>query len=432
MSRFSPVRKLDVYRRLSSGQRVKVGTLAQNARAVFFQYDSDYVRSFANLSPFALKFDSSLQQAPDAPHGGLHGVFADSLPDGWGLLLMDRVFRQHGVLPQQLTAMDRLAYVGSRGMGALEYWPISEYSPASGAGQVNMAELGVQAQALFDGRTTEVLGQLAQVGSSAGARPKAQVYLQPQDLQQGSTTEQQGLEPWLVKFTSSTLALGHEEGLCEAAYLTLAQHAGIDIPEWQLIPAPASSGAQAWLALKRFDCTQAGGRYHLHSLGGLLDADFRMPSMDYEDLIKASSLLCKSPAAGQAQFRRAVFNLLALNQDDHTKNWAFIQDDKGAWQPAPFYDVTFSPNPQGEHSTAFCGYGKSPSLKAMQQLAKQASFASWQDAQDILREVAEMLTGWDQVSRELGVSKENRRLIADQLYTVRQQNCHLLDPRNGS
>ncbi len=91
MSRFSPVRKLDVYRRLSSGQRVAVGTLAQNARTVFFQYDSGYVRSFANLSPFALKFDSSLQQAPDAPHGGLHGVFADSLPDGWGLLLMDRV-----------------------------------------------------------------------------------------------------------------------------------------------------------------------------------------------------------------------------------------------------------------------------------------------------------------------------------------------------
>lgn len=426
MSRFSPVKKLGVYRRMSSGERVAVGTLAQNARTVFFQYDSDYILNFSNLSPFALKFDRSLQQAPGAPHGGLHGVFADSLPDGWGLLLMDRVFRQHGILPQKLTAMDRLAYIGNRGMGALEYEPVSEYSPASDSDQIDIAELGVQAQALFDGQTTHVLGQLAAAGSSAGARPKAQVYLHPQDPQQASTTKQPGLEPWLVKFTSVLLALGHEEGLCEAAYLTLARQAGIDVPEWQLIPAPASSGASAWLALKRFDCTQAGGRYHLHSLCGLLDADFRMPSMDYEDLIKASSLLCKSPAAGQDQFRRAVFNLLTLNQDDHTKNCAFLQDDKGVWQPAPFYDVTFSPNPQGEHCTAFCGFGKSPSLKAMQQLARQASFASWSKAQSVISEVAETLTGWNQVSRELGVSEETRRLIGDQLYAVRQENLHWL------
>ena len=426
MTYFSPVKKLNVYRRLSSGKQIAVGTLAQNARSAYFQYDSDYVRNFANLSLFALRFDSSLQQASDAPHGGLHGVFADSLPDGWGLLLMDRVFRQHGVLPQQLTAMDRLAYVGNSGMGALEYRPASDYSPASGADQVNLAELGVEAQALFDGRTTEMLGQLARMGSSAGARPKAQVYLHPRDLQHGSTTEQPGLEPWLVKFTSSSLALGHEEGLCEAAYLTLARHAGIDTPEWQLISAPPSSGARAWLALERFDCTQGGGRYHLHSLCGLLDADFRMPSMDYEDLIKASSLLCKSPAVGQAQFRRSVFNLFASNQDDHTKNWAFLQDDEGAWQPAPFYDVTFSPNPLGEHCTAFCGYGKSPPLKVMQQLARHAGFAGWRNAQTVIREVAERLMGWDQVSRDLGVSKENRRLIADQLNTIRRQNDHLL------
>jgi len=426
MSHFSPVKKLGVYRRMNSGERVTVGTLAQNARTVFFQYDSDYILNVSNLSPFSLNFDRGLQQAPDAPHGGLHGVFADSLPDGWGLLLMDRVFRQRGVLPQQLTTMDRLAYIGSRGMGALEYEPVSEYSPASDIDRVDVAELGVQAQAVYDGQTNDLLEQLAEAGSSAGARPKAQVYLHPQDTQRGSTTEQPGLEPWLVKFTSSSLALGHEEGLCEAAYLTLARQAGIDVPEWQLIPAPAYSGACAWLALKRFDCTQAGGRHHLHSLCGLLDADFRMPSMDYEDLIKASSLLCRSPAAGQAQFRRAVFNLLTLNQDDHTKNWAFLQDDKGVWQPAPFYDVTFSPNPHGEHCTAFCGFGKSPSLKAMQQLARQASFANWRKAQSVISEVAETLTGWNQVSRELGVSEETRRLIADQLYAVRQENLHWL------
>ncbi len=108
------------------------------------------------------------------------------------------------------------------------------------------------------------------------------------------------------------------------------------------------------------------------------------------------------------------------------KAQVYLHDDEGAWQPAPFYDVTFSPNPLGEHCTAFCGYGKSPPLKVMQQLARHAGFAGWRNAQTVIREVAERLMGWDQVSRDLGVSKENRRLIADQLNTIRRQNDHLL------
>ncbi|MCB1810191.1 MAG: type II toxin-antitoxin system HipA family toxin [Candidatus Competibacteraceae bacterium] len=426
MSVFSPVRKLTVFRCLSSGERVPVGVLAQNTQAVFFQYSADYLQRYSNLSPFTLTFDNSLQQAPKTPHAGLHGVFADSLPDGWGLLLMDRVFRQQGILPQQLTGMDRLAYVGNRGIGALDYEPVSGYLPTADESLIDIAELGMQAQALFDGQTTDVLAQLANAGSSGGARPKAQVYLRPGDLKNASTQPQSGLEPWLVKFTTASVALGHEESLCEAAYLVLAARAGIDVPEWQLIPAPQASGAKHWLALKRFDCSPDGGRYHLHSLCGLLDADFRMPSMDYEDLIKASSLLCKSPAAGQAQFRRAVFNLLALNQDDHTKNWAFLQDDRGNWRPAPFYDVTFSPSPHGEHSTSFAGFGKAPPLKAMQRLARQANFADWQEAQQVIQDVVDAISHWRETAADLGVSKATRQLIGKQLDSTYRQNQGLL------
>jgi len=142
----------------------------------------------------------------------------------------------------------------------------------------------------------------------------------------------------LVKFTSKNLVLGHEEGLCEAVYLQMAEQAGCQTPDWQLIEAPHHSGASAWLAIKRFDYMTEkaslgdelrSGRLHMHSACGLLDADFRSPSLDYSDLIKASRQLCKSPAAGQLQFRRAIFNLLAANQDDHSKNWAFLQADDG-------------------------------------------------------------------------------------------------------
>lgn len=426
-----PVRRLDVWRTLSDGSRCQVGTLAQNRQGIFFQYLPEYLAKFSNLSPFNLNFDASLQLAQKTPHHGLHGVFSDSLPDGWGLLLMNRIFRQSGTLAAQLTPMDRLAFVGNSGMGALSYEPASDLQKDENQTTYTIAELGLNAQSLFDGQTTEVLAALVAAGSSAGARPKAQLYLMKNNPALCSTRPQPDSKAYLVKFTSSQLALGHEEGICEAAYLTMAKLAGIKVPEWKLLNAPTQSGANKWLALERFDIIpsskgMAQGRLHLPSACGLLDADFRLPSMDYEDLIKASSLLCKSPGAGQQQFRRAIFNLFALNQDDHSKNWAFLQNDTGEWQLAPFYDVTFSPAPHGEHATAFIGFGKNPPLKTMQKLASHANFASWKQAQMVITEVVETLGQFATVARKIGVADATITLICKQLDQVYQDNKILL------
>ena len=425
MSAFTPIKQLKVQRRLSDGSNVSLGTLAQNSSGVYFQYADEYLNTYNNLSPFKLAFNSELQLASKQPHSGLHGAFSDSLPDGWGLLLMDRVMRQHGVLPNQLTAMDRLAYVGHRGVGGLSYSPESSYFDTN-LGNSDLAQLGQQAQLIFEGQSDQVLSQLAEAGSSGGARPKALIYLDPNDQSRVKTEEKKGLVPWLVKFTSASLALGHEESLCEAAYLTMAKTADIDVPEFQLQSAPKDSQAIAWLMLKRFDCSERGGRYHMQSACGLLDADFRSPSLDYEDLIKVSQVIGQSPAMGQTMFRRAVFNLFAANQDDHSKNWAFLMDDQGQWQPSPFYDITFSPTPYSEHSTAFCGYGKQPPLKAMQKLATQANFASWRQAQIVIEEVIDAIQGFDSVAKELGVKNSTRKLIAQYLANTRQGNKALL------
>ncbi|MFM8341775.1 MAG: HipA N-terminal domain-containing protein, partial [Methylomonas sp.] len=169
-----PVKQLEVWRTFSDGKRCLVGRLAQNRQGVFFQYHPDYLASFANLSPFSLRFDSTLQLGAREPHHGLHGAFADSLPDGWGLLLMDRVFRQAGILPTQITAMDRLAFVGASGVGALSYQPVSDLKQADDSANISLAEIGLQAQAVFEGQTSEVLVALVNAGSSGGARPKAQ------------------------------------------------------------------------------------------------------------------------------------------------------------------------------------------------------------------------------------------------------------------
>ena len=417
---FKPVQKLVVSRRLSSGKTIVVGVLAQNPQGVFFQYDQEYLANFANLSPFAIQFDASLQPAPKSPHGGIHGVFADALPDGWGLLLQDRVFRQHEILPATVTAMDRLAFVGNSGMGALSFSPTSEYLHEYDQ-DTSIDKLGFNAQAIFDGQTEDVLAELVAAGSSGGARPKALIYFHGENHQLCHTRAKPNDEAWLVKFTSRNLPLGHEEGFCEAVYLTLADLAELNPPKWQLLDAPKASGAEKWLALKRFEYINhpdgSSGRLHLHSACGLLDADFRSPSLDYDDLIKASRILCQSPAVGQLQFKRAIFNLLVCNHDDHSKNWAFLQNDKGQWQPAPFYDVTFSPHPFGEHATSYAGYGKQPPLKALQKLASSAGFSHWKSAVHVIEELIDVVSAFSNVAKELGVKRETTRLINKQLAT---------------
>ena len=419
---FKPVRKLTVTRTLATGQAVTVGVLAQNRQGVFFQYDADYLGRFGNLSPFGLKATTELQLAPKRPHSGLHGLFGDSLPDGWGSLLQDRVFRQHGILPAQITAMDRLAFVGASGMGALSFSPTSEYQLAS-TGDIDLAKLGLEAQAFFDGQTEEVLADLVAAGSSGGARPKAQFYISPDEPDRCRTVARPGDEAWLVKFTSRNLPLGHEEGLCEAVYLHLAGKLGLEPPEWRLFEAPEQSGARAWLGVKRFDWVshpQKAGRLHMHSACGLLDADFRTPSLDYEDLLKASRHLCRSPAVGKLQFRRAMFNLFACNQDDHSKNWAFLQDDAGEWTPAPFYDVTFSPHPYQEHATAYAGFGKNPPLKAIQGLAARAGYAKWELARKDIDGIVDALADFAAVARDFGVDRGTAELIGRQLDELRK------------
>lgn len=420
-------KKLNVHRYLSDGKQVLTGQLAQNSQHVFFQYDANYLEQYHSLSPFNLPFGPSLSVAPQRPHDGLHGVFSDSLPDGWGLLLMDRIFRQHGISPVQISAMDRLAYTGHQGMGALTYSPVLELGGADQHCHVSLATLGQQAIQLFEGQSDTVSAALAQAGGSGGARPKVLVYFEPGNSAQISTLPQDGYEPWLVKFTSRELMLGDEEGLCEAAWLSMAAKADIDVPQWRLLSAYPNPDNR-WLAVKRFDCCPSKskfGRYHMHSLAGLLDADFRTPSMDYKDLIKAGQVLCRSAAVGQKIFIRSLFNLFSLNQDDHAKNWSFLQDDHGTWRLAPFYDVTYSPHPHNQHMTAFGGHGMQPPLKVVQQLAAQANF-SWKDAKLAIIKVVDAINQWPEIAKDLGVDKKLVVLIADQLNMVYKQNKGLL------
>lgn len=222
------------------------------------------------------------------------------------------------------------------------------------------------------------------------------------------------------------MPLGHEEGLCEAVYLKMAKSAGLNVPGFQVLQVTGLMQKQAWIALERFDIANQN-RLHVHSLCGLIDADFRVPSVDYEDLIKLTQTLCHSPQAAQLQFKRAMFNLFALNQDDHSKNWAFILNAHNEWSPSPFYDVTFSPNPYNEHMMEFQGYGRNPPLKAIQSLAHVANYDSWQDAQNDIQSVVDALSYWQDYAHDLGVSKQTVQMIQTRLERVYAENRQLLE-----
>ena len=403
---------LSVNRVLGSGDIVSVGRLAQNSQGVFFQYDVDYVSRFSNLSPFRLKADTRLQKGPREPHRGLHCVFADSLPDGWGLLLQDRWFRRQGVSLDHVTQMDRLALVGMNGIGALQY--AEPLNSDRTEGVVQLGDLGIAAQEIDSGRDSIRLDQLVEVGSAGGARPKAHVYADNHDLRSVRLVPRQGDAGWIVKFTTDRGALRHEEGVCEAAILSLAAEAMLKPVEWTLVGAPSTSGASQWLAVKRFDLTSTG-RLHVATASGLLDADFRMPSLDYSDLIQCARELCQSPARGQLMYRRAVFNLLVCNQDDHAKNHSFLQNDEGRWDLSPAYDLTFSPHPYNKHFTAFHGHGDRPPVEVLERLGERASYASPEKSRAVIRDIIEVVSTFEQVAKDLGVSKPIRTEIAQRL-----------------
>lgn len=424
--------RLRVLRTFAGGQKELVGVLAQDDRKTYFAYDPSYLAKHTNLSPFKLRWNGELQEAPASPHHGLFGVFNDSLPDGWGHLVMDRLFRQKGVEASSITPMDRLAFVGNRALGALSYEPVSPLSASIGTRPATVWEIGLHAQQDIDGQTPEVIATLAQTGSPHGARPKSVLYLDEADVNRCSTLPVQGYTPYLVKFTSERTLLGHQEGVCEAAYLEIARRAGIRVPDYCLLETPLGCDAPGWLALKRYDVTDQGGRYHTLSISGMLDAPHTVPCFDYESLLKVTSRLCEVATESEQMLRRALFNLLAMNRDDHTKNFSFMCDDEGKWRLTPAYDLAYNRLP--EHSMAYAGHGIKPPSAVVRELAKQAGVSN-RGLSDMLHEIQDALTLFPAIARDYGAAPSAISDIQSGINHAHRENCRMLEtiqkPRPG-
>jgi len=380
----------------------KVGTLAIKNRKIYFEYDKDFLKTGIELSPYKLPLKSGLFRCDDDTFDGLWGVFNDSLPDGWGRLLIDRHLMRLGVNPHSLSPLDRLAYVGSHAMGALSYEPEQEVE--NSIDTIVLDDLAESSAEILEGSSETLLDELLTLnGSSAGARPKVLVQISDDQKQiiHGRQELKKGFSHWMVKFASSMDS--HEIGAIEYAYSLMAREAGLKMPQTALLEGKKG----LYFAIKRFDRVE-DKRVHMHSVAGLTHSDFRFPTLDYDDLLALTLHLTKNVQEVEKVFRLACFNLFTHNRDDHAKNFSFVMDEKGVWNFSPIYDVTFSNGPGGEQSTMYMGEGKHPTSEHLLQLAKKHGIKK---ADTIIENVKQARDKWKIFAEEAKVSKKTQESI---------------------
>ena len=321
-----------------------VGTLAEMVdKRVAFQYDREWIRTGFSISPFSLPLSDKVfvpDERSRERFAGLFGIFADSLPDSWGELLMDRYLSSVGISKESISPLDRLAYIGTSGMGALEYVPAKNTDYDIVGSKLNFDEIAKECSEILSSKTSDKIDILYRLGgSSGGTRPK--VFL-----------TEQGKE-WIIKFPASKDP--NISGKREYDYSLCAKKSGINMTETQLVKSTICEG---YFKTERFD-RQNGQKIFTATFAGILEADFRAPSCDYETLMKLTRAITKDNYVDKEQiFKIMCFNVMTHNKDDHTKNFSFQYTEDQGWRLAPAYDLTYSDTYWGEHTTSVHGKGK--------------------------------------------------------------------------
>ena len=368
--------KLSVSFKFSSDNVIPVGTLYQKGRDTAFEYASSFLARGINPAPFRLPVKEGVNVFDWSGGMETFGMFEDSLPDGWGRRIVDVMFKKrNGRLP---IVLERLACVGTCGMGALIYEP--EEKMECGDVEFDLAKIAEDAIAFDAGLAEEVLPQVRRAGgSSGGARPKAFVGFNPSTGEVCAEANElpEGYEHWMVKF--NTAHDGVTAGEREWRYYQMAISAGVKMAPCRLIKTKAGD----FFATKRFDRTDDGRRLHLASAAGLLHANFRVPGDEYGVLFKLTDALTRDYSAKMELFGRVTLNVLAHNRDDHLKNFAFLMDENGKWTLAPFFDFTYAEGPNGWHTLSVAGEGANPGETDLLRLARDVGLSD-KDAQYII------------------------------------------------
>ncbi len=388
--------RLNVYLN-AHGKREFVGLLQEDDdRRILFEYAREFLEKGIELSPFKLPLRVGVFEDSERTFEGLYGLFSDSLPDGWGCLLLDRKLRKTGLALQQITPLKRLSIAGVSNMGALEYEPCIEDD--ANTEHINLDHLATEANSILAGESSDMLEQFLTLnGSSGGARPKITVLVSDdkKKIVQGDIGDSD-LEPWIIKFQSSLDV--DNIGVQEYVISLLAKQSGINMPETYLFP---SSSCAGHFGIKRFDRV-GSAKVHMHTACGLLHASHRYPSLDYETLHKLTERLTGDVRDVEQMFRLMVFNVKVGNKDDHSKNFSYVMNSLGEWHLSPAYDITISDGISGEQTSLVNGRGRNILDSDIMEVGRKFRLPQAK-MKEIIEQVSDNVAKYPTMMREYGV-----------------------------
>jgi serine/threonine-protein kinase HipA len=385
------------------GERLELGVLADDGRDLLFEYSAQAIQRGLELSPFKLPL--STKSYGDFPEHQLRlpGMISDALPDGWGMFLMDRLFRKQGRNLDQISPLDRLAFIGDKAMGALVFEPADDeaLTPAD----IQLLDLALDVRHVMNDESEVLLRKLALMGGSPqGARPKVLVNFDRKTNRMSNSQHGAGT-PMLVKFPAQH---EHKE-VCavEAMYGRIASASAIRVPVTEYFDLNRELSA---FGIERFDRLD-GIRLPMHTAAGAAHVDFRIPQLDYVALLRLTQFMTRDTREVLQAFERCVFNVVFNNRDDHSKNFSFLMENDGRWRFSPAYDLTFSQGPNGEHQMDICGEARAPDRKHLLQLASKTGVTQRAAVETIERTVT-VADGFRDFVDDLPIRTETLESIA--------------------
>ena len=415
------------------GRRIAAASWDERRDLAAFQYDPEFARSGIEVAPLCMPLASRIYTFPSLPRisfHGLPGLLADSLPDTFGNALINAWLATQGRSPASFNALERLCYIGARGMGALEFAPVNGPRQRRST-QIRVDALVALASDILARRTAlegsftleqrhRALEDLLRVGTSAGgARAKAIIAWNPvtNEVRSGQVSAPEGFGYWLLKFDGVSgnrdKELEDPKGYTaiEYAYALMARDAGILMTECRLL----EEGGRRHFMTRRFDRTEDGGKIHMQSLAALADLDFNAAGAhSYEQAFEVMRRLTLPMDAVEQLFRRMLFNIVARNQDDHVKNIAFLMNPQGQWSLAPAFDVTYAYNPDGQwtrvHQMTINGKQDGFTLEDVRTCAATVGLKRGR-AETILDEVRAAVQRWPEHAARAGVWPAQRDQI---------------------
>ena len=405
--RLAPGTPLTVALAFDPSATVPAARVAMDAGLAQLEWSKEVIDQKLAISPLYYLPDVGLHAARGKSFEGLHGFLADSLPEGWGELLMRKRLAKLNVDITTLNALERLALVGNQGRGALVFAPAT--TPPEDVKTLDLDALADEATALLAGSESELADTLAGLGGgSGGGRPKVHVGFDGQgNISVGDGEVAAGHKAWLVKFRAPN---DHADiGPIEEAYANMAEAAGLIMSEHRLIKAKKGPG---YFAARRFDRPDAGGRLHMVSLAGALEARPDMPSANYDLFLRATRAITRRADDVTAAYQRMVFNVLACNRDDHTRQHAYLMGPDGDWRLAPAYDLTYAPGPGGEHYMDIEGEGRRPTRVQVTTLGKKHGLNADRVA-EVVDKVRAAVAAWPKFAKAAGVTAASAKEAGD-------------------